>query len=63
MRASTAWGEDNLNQYSPDSSAALSGIGFAANRVVSLVLKKVRVYTDGGTVIEDPTPRVVYERD
>jgi hypothetical protein len=49
--------------YSPDTSASLSGIGFASNRVTSFVLKRVRYYTTVGTVIEDNTERVVFQRD
>ena len=49
--------------YSPETSVALSGIGFASNRVSSFVLKRVRYYTTTGTVIEDNTERVVFQRD
>lgn len=51
----------NINGYSPDVSVANAGIGFAANRVVSLKLKQVRTtYADGQTVT-DNTERVVYQ--
>ena len=49
--------------YSPDTSVALSGIGFASNRVTSFVLKRVRIHLVGGAVIEDNTERVVFQRD
>ena len=61
FRSSTAWGQDNVNSYSPDNSVHLSGIGFASNRVHSLVLKRVRVYAPSGEFYEDTTRRAVYE--
>jgi hypothetical protein len=51
---------DNLNGYSPDVSVNNSGISYAANRVQSLVLKRVRVYMSDGQVSEDNTERVVH---
>lgn len=42
----------NLNDYSPTLSADSSGVGFAANRVASLKLVKVRVFTSQGGVSE-----------
>jgi hypothetical protein len=42
----------NLNQYSPALSADSSGVGFASNRVASLKLAKVRVFTSQGGVSE-----------
>jgi hypothetical protein len=71
---STTWGEfapegtlylnsgvslDNLNAYSPDSSVGRSGVSFGANRVQSLVLKRVRLYSNEGLIAEDSTPRPV----
>lgn len=53
----------NLNQYSVDVSVANSGIGFAANRVESLILKAVRAYSETELVAEDTNPRVVYQRE
>jgi hypothetical protein len=50
----------DLNGYSPDISVEHSGVSYAANRVQSLVLKRVRVYTDAGLLTEDTNPRVVH---
>lgn len=63
FRSSATWSLDNINGYSPANSVKLSGIGFASNRVQSLVLKKVRVYSSSGGVYEDSTRRVVYEHE
>ena len=63
LKSSACWGQDNINGYSPDNSVHLSGIGFASNRVHSLVLKKVRVHTASGQVYEDNTLRTVYEHE
>jgi hypothetical protein len=63
FRASAPWGKSSINGYSPQNSTRLSGIGFASNRVQSLVLKKFRVYLSTGQVYENNTPRVVYSRD
>lgn len=72
---STTWGEfgggsylfagygtslDTLAGYSPDFSVENSGIGFAANRVESLVLKRVRYTLADGTVVTDNNARVVH---
>ena len=52
----------NLDEYDPEVSVANSGVGFAGNRVVSLVLKRVRWYAaDGALLTEDATPRVVHQ--
>lgn len=48
----------NLNSYDPDSSLRDSGVGFGANRVSSLTLRTVRLFTADGDVIE-----VVVNRD
>jgi hypothetical protein len=60
-RSSSPWEGTHLNGYTPDSSVNLSGIGFASNRVHSLILKRVRVYAPSGAVYEDATPRTVYQ--
>lgn len=49
----------NLNGYDPTVSVNNSGIGYAANRVSSLVLKAVRYRISTGEVYEDLTQRVV----
>ncbi len=53
----------DLSAYDPNVSAQNSKIGFAENRVQSLVLKRVRKHTSTGEVIEDATRRVVHSRD
>jgi hypothetical protein len=53
----------NLNSYSPDVSVQNSGIGFASNRVKSLILKKVRATLENGEIVEDNTERTVFHRD
>lgn len=53
----------DLNGYNPAVSVANSRIGYAANRVRSLVLKRVRVTTSTGQVLEDGTERVVYRQE
>ena len=39
-----------LNSYNPQNSIASTGVGFGANRVASLTLKRVRYFTPGGEV-------------
>jgi hypothetical protein len=53
----------SLSTYSPEVSVLNSGIGFAANRVKSLKIYKVRYSTGDGLVIEDATDHVVYQRE
>lgn len=53
----------DLNGYSPAVSVANSGVGFAGNRVVSLTLRAVRVYSKDGLILEDNQPKQVYPRD
>jgi hypothetical protein len=50
----------NLSGYTPENSAKESGVSYAPNRVQSLVLKRVRIYTAQGQVMEDTNPRVVH---
>ncbi len=54
---------NNLSSYNPATSVSNSGIGFSANRVKSLKLKRVRAYNAAGEVTLDPTERAVYERE
>jgi hypothetical protein len=49
----------NLNGYHPDFSVSRSGVLFAANRVQSLALKRVRLYSSQGLIAEDDTERPV----
>jgi len=59
MNASMA----NLNTYNPDVSVANSGVSYAANRVQSLTLKRIRLHTSDGTVVEMATSRVIHSLD
>ena len=59
LKAAVATDIANLNGYSPDFSIANSGVGYASNRVTSLVLKRVRYYTDSGALREDAAARTV----
>lgn len=52
----------NLNKYDPKVSIANSSVSFAANRVQSLVLKRVRTYSAAGLIAEDVNPRVVHPK-
>ena len=52
----------NLNNYHPNVSVNNSGIGFASNRVQSLVLQRVRLILSTGQIIEEDTPRIVYQQ-
>ncbi len=57
-----AWiwrGVYDLNAYSPDVSVGNSGVGYAANRVTSLTLKRVRRFLADGEVLVDDAPRVI----
>ncbi|MBP90503.1 MAG: hypothetical protein CMJ64_27980 [Planctomycetaceae bacterium] len=60
LRASFTTELTNLNGYSPTTSVQHSGIGYAANRVVTLSLKRVRVTLQDGAVLEDTTERVAH---
>ncbi len=53
-------GLNNLNAYSPDVSVANSEVGYASNRVTSLILKSVRAYDSDGVVYESENERVVH---
>lgn len=50
----------DLNGYQPDVSVRNSGAGYAANRVQSLVLKRVRYFLADGQQVVDTTERVVH---
>ncbi len=60
MKLSVAAPIPDLNGYSPENSVEHSGVSYAGNRVQSLVLKRVRAYTDEGLLAEDANPRVVH---
>ena len=61
LRASVPCDASNLNFYSADDSVQNSGVGFASNRVQSLILKRVRYSLSNGDVITDDAPRVVHQ--
>lgn len=63
LRATVGSTLPNLNGYSPEVSASKSGVGYAANRVSSLVLKRIRWYSELGLVAEDDNARVVYTHE
>ncbi|HUT94737.1 MAG TPA: hypothetical protein VMY37_35095 [Thermoguttaceae bacterium] len=62
LKADVSTTLENLNSYHPSVSVENSGISYAANRVQSLVLKRVRVTTSEGEVLEDSTARPVYQQ-
>ena len=49
--------------YRPEFSTEHSGVGFAGNRVASLMLKEVRWYSANDLVWRDTTDRVVHSQD
>ena len=59
LRASVGTSLANFNGYDSNVSVANSGVGFAGNRVQSLVLKRVRMYSAEGLISEDSSPKVV----
>jgi hypothetical protein len=61
LYSSQACSLDNLNTYRADDSVENSGVGFAANRVQSLILKRVRYLLSNGEVFTDDTQRVVHQ--
>lgn len=61
MRLVVSTEHDNLNNYDPNLTVSSSGIGFASNRVESLVLREVRWTTSDGQVLVDSTPRVIHQ--
>ncbi len=50
----------DFDAYSPAVSVANSGVGYAGNRVTSLVLKEVRWYSAAGLVATDTDPKTVH---
>ena len=63
LQAATTSRLANLNGYDSTFSTDNSGVGYAANRVHSLVLKRVRLITDSGDVLEDTTSRTAFPLD
>lgn len=62
LRIALPSGLSDLDGYDPGVSVRNSGVGYAANRVQSLVLKRVRYYTAGGESWEDNTERLVHQQ-
>lgn len=62
LRASAESCVGNLAGYSPATSVANSGVSFASNRVVKLVLKRVRYYSQNQLLYEDTTEQTAWER-
>jgi hypothetical protein len=62
LKVTVANAPQNLNGYSPTISVDNSGVSFAANRVQSLVLKRVRAYVGNELIGTDPADRSVYPR-
>lgn len=60
MKFQVASAATSLNSYSPDKSAQLSGIGYGSNRVGSLTIKRVKLWTETGAMGEWNVPRVIY---
>ncbi len=60
LKASMPTGVTSLDAYHPQVSVDNSGINFAANRVQSLVLKRVRLTMSDEQVLEDATERTIH---
>lgn len=61
LRLSLSTNLSSLAGYSPETSVDQSGVGYAANRVGSLVLKEVRYYNAAGELLStDTTDRSVH---
>ncbi len=61
MNISSSANLAQLNQYTPETSAANSCVTFGANRVQSLTLKRVRYYGESGLLYVDNTERQACE--
>ncbi|OHB83394.1 MAG: hypothetical protein A2V98_12490 [Planctomycetes bacterium RBG_16_64_12] len=59
LKAAVATTLTDLNGYHPEVSVQNSGVSYAANRVESLVLRRVRAVTSTGEVLEDTSARTV----
>lgn len=62
LKADVSTSLENLNGYLPSVSVDNSGVSYAANRVQSLVLKRVRYTTSTGEVLEDTTERPIHQQ-
>jgi hypothetical protein len=63
LHATASTSLSNLNGYDPNTSTSNSGVAYAANRVTSLTLKRIRWFLSTGDVVEDSNPRVVHHKD
>ncbi|NLX97083.1 MAG: hypothetical protein GXY83_12985 [Rhodopirellula sp.] len=63
LKSVTPTNLENFNGYRPSVSVDNSGVGYAGNRVRSLTLKAVRVYTDTGDVFTDSAIKTVYPKN
>jgi hypothetical protein len=52
----------DLNNYNPAVSVKNSGIGFASNRVSSLVIEHVKFTLSTGVIVEDNTEKTIYKQ-
>jgi len=62
LRLSVPAGLSSLDGYDPRVTVRNTGVGYAANRVQSLVLKRVRYYSESGESWEDNTERLVHQQ-
>lgn len=60
LRFATQTDLNHLNSYDPNVSVENSGVGFAANRVLYLAMRRVRIVLADGNVVEDETTRIVH---
>jgi hypothetical protein len=60
MAVEKNWGANHINGYSPEMSVAQSGVSYAGNRVKSLKIKSIKQTYSNGTIVVDPTERVVH---
>lgn len=63
LKASVPTSLTDLVAYNPYVSTNNSGVGYAGNRVQSLTLKTVRLYTGWGAVYALPVSRTVYPKN
>lgn len=62
LKAAVTSSLENLNGYSPSVSVANSGVSYAANRVESLTLRRVRLVKSDGEVLEVEPQYLVYPK-
>jgi len=63
LRLSVSTTLTNLDGYDADVSLRNSGVGFAANRVHSLVLKRTRLITSAGQQVEVQNDKAIYSQE